>query len=86
MEKQSQMLTIENRTHTRITGVEEVLTATEKGTVVKLTTGAMQLFGAGLKVEKLSPEEKLLVLSGTVSKVEYLAETSPKGFFKRLFK
>ena len=88
MEKQTenQTLTIENRTHTRITGVSEVLTATEKGAVVKLTTGAIQLFGSGLKVEKLSPEEKLLVLSGSVSKVEYIADATPKGFFKRLFK
>ena len=88
MEKQTEMqtLTIENRTHTRITGVTEVLTVTEKGTVVKLMTGVMQIFGSGLKVEKLSPEEKLLVLSGTINKVEYLEASAPKGFFKRLFK
>ena len=88
MEKQSenQTLTIENRNHTRITGAEQVLTATEKGAVVKLSSGAIQIFGMGLKVEKLSPEEKLLVLSGSVSKIEFISDVTPKGFFKRLFK
>lgn len=89
MEKQTenQTLVIENKSHTRISGVQEVLTATDKGVLVKLfTVGAIQLFGSGLKVEKLSPEEKLLVLSGTISKVEYIAELGGKGFFKRLFK
>ena len=89
MEKQTenQTLVVENRTHTRISGVQEVLTATEKGAVVKLLTGGtIQLSGAGLKVEKLSPEEKVLVISGTISKIEYLEQTTSKGFFKRLFK
>ncbi|MBQ8468361.1 MAG: YabP/YqfC family sporulation protein [Clostridia bacterium] len=79
-------LVVENKNQTKITGVVEVLSATDKAAVIKLVDGNVQIFGAGLKVEKLSPEEKLLLLSGSVSKIEFLNELGGKGFFKRLFK
>lgn len=79
-------LNIENRSHAQITGVLEVLSATEKGTTIKLTDGILQIGGSGLRVEKLSPEEHTLVLNGTITKVEYSEQIGGKSFFKKLFK
>ena len=79
-------LFVENKNQTRITGVAEVLSATDKTALVKLNDGHIQIWGTGLKVEKLSPEEKLLLLNGNVTKIEFLSQVVGKGFFKRLFK
>lgn len=78
-------ITIENRAKTTITGVAEVLSATGGGVYIKLFDGHLEISGENLKVEKLSPEEKLLVMSGTVNSLRYNTATS-KNFFKKLFK
>ena len=79
-------INIDNRKHTHITGVVEVLSATEKNTTIKLVDGVLSISGSGLRVEKLSPEEHTLVLNGTINKLEYSEQLGGKSFFKKLFK
>ncbi len=78
-------VTMENRSKTIITGVQEVLSATQGGVYIKLYDGQMEISGENLKVEKLSPEEKLLIISGLVNSIKYNTLSS-KNFFKKLFK
>lgn len=78
-------LTLENKKRALITGVSEVISATEQGVYVKLTDGALQLQGEALRVEKLSPEERLLIVAGNVFTVKY-SGAGQKSLFKRLFK
>lgn len=78
-------LTLQNQTKALITGVTEVVSATPKGVYIKLANISLQIVGEDLKVEKLSPEEKTLVLSGKVYDIKYSVSGS-KNFFKKLFR
>lgn len=82
----SHKITIENRTKTQITDVVEVKSATEKVVVLLLSKGAMQITGENLHINKLSIEEKVLLLDGTVTELKYTEKTRTKSFFKKLFK
>lgn len=79
-------ITIENKTKTQITDVVEVKSATEKVVVLLLSKGAMQITGENLHINKLSIEEKVLLLDGTVTELKYTEKTKTKSFFKKLFK
>lgn len=79
-------ITIENRTKTQITDVVEVKSATEKVVVLLLSKGAMQITGENLHINKLSIEEKVLLLDGAVTELKYTENTKTKSFFKKLFK
>ena len=81
---QTHNIIVENRQHAQITGVEEMISATEKTLIVKLADGNLQINGSDLKIDKLAPEEKLLRLSGTIQKIEYME--GKKSFFKKLFR
>lgn len=81
----SHTISIDNRSHMLITGVKEVVSATDGGVYIKLFDGILEISGENLRVEKLSPEEKLLKLSGTINSLKYNSGT-PKNIFKKLFK
>lgn len=79
-------ISIENRLRTVITAVAEVLSATEKMVNLKLDDGAMQISGESLRINKLSVDEKLLILDGTINEIKYVNKLSSKSFLKRIFK
>ena len=54
---QNHTITIENQAKAHLTGINEVITATEKGVYCKLASGNLQIAGENLRVEKLLPEE-----------------------------
>lgn len=83
--KMQHTLTIENKSKIIVTAVAEVVSATTRAVFVKLYDGTLTLSGEGLKVEKLSPEEHLLVVSGSLASAVY-GTSVQKSFFKRLFK
>ncbi len=68
----------------QIQGVVEIVSATEKAAVIKLQDNILQISGQNLKIEKLSPEEHFVCLSGEFQKLEY--GQSKKGFLKRIFR
>ena len=78
-------LTLENGTRMLISGVEEVISATEKGVILKLKSYGMQISGEALRVEKLSPEEKLLILTGQINAINY-SNGGKTCFLKKLFR
>ena len=79
-------ISIENRLRTVITAVTEVISATEKMVNLKLEDGSLQISGEDLHINKLSLEEKILILDGRVDDIKYLNKTSSKSFLKRIFK
>lgn len=79
-------VTIENCKKINITAVLEVISAQDNCVVIKTEVGGMQIQGSALRVEKLSLEEKLLVLEGNISCVKYVGAVAKKGFFAKLFK
>lgn len=78
-------ITMDNQAKALITGVLEVITATEKGVLCKLSNCMLQITGENLRVEKLSPEEKLLIIIGSIYDVKYSNNTKT-GLFKKLFR
>ena len=83
---QNHTITIENQAKAHLTGINEVITATEKGVYCKLASGNLQIGGENLRVEKLLPEEKLLIVVGTIIDIKYTNTTTKTGFFKKLFR
>lgn len=77
---------MENQTNLRITGVLEVVSATDKGILCKLSNSHLQILGENLRVEKLSPEENLLTAVGTICGIKYLGGQKNSNFFKKIFR
>ena len=81
-----QKIEILNRESLEVLGAEEVLSSTEKEVYVKLEKEILQVLGEGLKITKLSPDEKLLMVSGKVNGVLYITKLTKKSLFGRVFK
>ncbi len=73
--KPKHSVSIDQRRHTRIVGIEEVFSFHETEIVLKIDTGVMVLTGHGLHVANLSLEEGTLAVEGHVDSVVY---ESPK--------
>ncbi len=69
-----------------ITGVENVLTMTDKLVEVALADNVLALYGAGFTPLHLSVEEGKMVLSGSVSSLKYARAAGKEPFWKRLVK
>lgn len=83
---QNHTLNLENQSKAHITGVYEVITATDKGVVCKLSSNNLQLSGENLRIAKLLPEEKLLIIDGFVHDIKYYESGAKGSFFKKLFR
>lgn len=79
-------LEMENQTNLKITGVLEVISATDKGVLCKLANSHLQIFGDNIRVEKLSPEDKILVITGLINGIKYSGGQKGKNLFKKLFR
>ena len=77
---------IDNKNKISVTAVIEVVSAQDNCVSFKTEAGAMQVQGSSLRVEKLSLEEKLLILEGNISTVKYVGDYGKKNFFAKLFK
>ena len=64
-------ISIENRLRTVITSVTEVISATEKMVNLKLEESMLQVSGEDLHINKLSVDEKILILDGLINEIKY---------------
>ncbi|HCJ01888.1 MAG TPA: hypothetical protein DIC18_03585 [Clostridiales bacterium] len=71
---------------TTVSGVTQVIALEEKEVKVAIGDKTLLLAGDRFNAEKLSLEEGVLVLSGEVSTVKYLAKQEAKSLLKRIFK
>jgi len=69
-----------------VTGVENVLTMTEKLVEVALADNVLCLYGVGFTPLHLSVEEGKLVLAGSVSSLKYAKSAGKEPIWKRLVK
>lgn len=84
--KRPHLLTLDNNRKLHMTGVLSMDNYDEKQIIATLSENKIIVDGLGLTVDKLSVEEGIIDISGSVSAVRY-AKTAEKGsLFKRLVK
>lgn len=81
----SHFLQLDNQNKLKITGISQVISATQKCVVCKLAQSHLQISGENLHVDKLSPEDKLLEVSGLVEDIKYIG-SAKSSFMKKLFR
>lgn len=84
--KQAHSLSLLSREKLEISGVIEVLSSTEKEVVIKLSDAFLHVFGDGLKIVKLSPEDGFAVCKGRVNGLQYENKLAKKTLLGRVFK
>ena len=72
-------LTLEGRTHARITGVTAVSCFNEREVVLETSEGEVALLGRGLNIERLNLEDGALGVTGEIEGVEYSGPVGGKG-------
>lgn len=80
------VVTIDNRKKIMMTGIIEVVSATDKAIVAKNTEKTINILGCDLRVSKLNLEEGVLIVEGVIDLFKYVEINSSKGVFKRIFK
>lgn len=80
------IINIFDRQKIEIQGAIEIISSTEKEIYVKLLNGIMLILGEGLTIQKLLPEEEMLVVSGRVDGVNFKSKQTKKSLFGRVFK
>ncbi|MCL2822067.1 MAG: hypothetical protein FWD86_02580 [Firmicutes bacterium] len=75
---------IENRTGGILSGIENVVSASEDMINLQSTEGSLCIFGKGLKIQKFNIGDGSLTFEGSVDTIKYMAAKLP--VFKRIFK
>lgn len=86
IKESNQKIEIINRKIINIVGVDEVISSTEKEVFVKIDKELAQVLGDGLKIVKLIPEEKMLIINGRINGIVYSSKQSKKSFLGKVFK
>lgn len=81
-------LTMDNRQHALITGVEDVDSFNEEMIVLMTSSGAMTLVGTDLHISQLNLENGQLAIDGQIAALEYDDRVRPTrgSVISRLFK
>ena len=77
---------IYNREKIEIVGVVEILSSSENQVIAKVCDYITEIYGSGLKVSKLDPEEKLLTICGKIDGLKYEKKLNKKSFLGKVFK
>ena len=86
MEEVNHTLSIFNRERLDVTSALEILSSSEKEVFVRLEKEILQIFGEGLKINKLIPENKALCVTGKINGLNYISKMAKKSLFKKVFK
>ncbi|MBQ3158120.1 MAG: sporulation protein YabP [Clostridia bacterium] len=84
-ENKEHTLMLDNRKKLSVTGVVEVVSATDKTIVAKTIDKTLFVVGTELRVSKLNLEETLLMVEGVVDTIKYQGQQT-KGLLKRVFR
>ena len=88
-ETRNHMLVLENREHLKIEGVEEVLSFDETQLEVETSAGILLVQGEGLHVELVDVEKGRLLVTGTITVLDYDARAmggEKQGVLSRIFR
>lgn len=79
---------INNRSNTTMTGIAEVISFDDKQIVLDTVQGRLSIYGAGLKVDKLTIDNGEAVIAGKICKMEYTdsKEVNAGSILSRLFR
>ena len=80
------MLTLEGRTHARLSGVMAVCCFHDQEIVLETSEGEIALLGEQLHIEQLNLEDGQLDVTGEISGIEYngpVKEKEKRGLFSR---
>ncbi len=77
---------IYSREVANITGVQEILSSTEREVIAKLGEMFMVITGTNLTVTKLIPDDELLSVKGQIDGIKYEGRITKKSFISRVFK
>lgn len=80
----SHSISLTNRQNITLTGVIEVVSATEAIVILKTTCGPLTITGSSLKIENLNNSTKELSLKGEATEIKYAK--GKKSFLKKMFK
>ena len=80
-------ITLKDRSNLVISGVEHIYSFNDKKVEVRTCAGEMAIEGEGLDMSKLSLDENIISIDGTVNAIIYSKERKPQeSFFKKVFK
>lgn len=86
MSARPHMLTLEGRTHARLSGVMAVCCFNEQEIVLETSEGEIALLGEQLHIEQLNLDDGQLDVTGEIAGVEYngpVKKTERRGLFSR---
>lgn len=80
-------ITLKNRANLNISGIEHIYSFNDKKIELRTSLGEMVIEGENLDMGKLSLDESVISVKGTINSIVYSKERKPQeSFIKRLFK
>ncbi len=79
-------LTLENRKHLTVSGVEEVVSFDEREIVIRTVEGDLCVHGEGMTISKLSVDNGDVHIHGLISQLRYEESAPERGLWARLFR
>ena len=80
-------ITLKDRNKLVISGVEHIYSFNDKKVEVRTSAGEMSIEGENLDMDKLSLDENVISIEGTINSIVYSKERKPQeSLIKRLFK
>lgn len=80
-------ITLKDRSSLVISGVEHIYSFNDKKVEVRTSAGEMVIEGENLDMSKLSIDDKIINITGTINSMVYAKPKKPQeSFIKRLFK
>lgn len=77
-------LTLNERKHLTVTGVNEVVGFDETGVVLRTGTGTLMIQGRELQLKAMTPEDGQVVVEGLISALAYAEGGKSGGWIRRL--
>lgn len=80
-------ITLKDRASLVVSGIEHIYSFNDKRVEVLTSAGEMVIEGENLDMSKLSLDEKIINIEGTINSIVYSKERKPQeNFFKKIFK
>lgn len=80
-------ITLKERSNLIISGVEHIYSFNDKKVEVKTSAGEMVIEGENLDMSKLSIDDNIISIDGTINSIAYAKpKQAQENFFKKVFK
>lgn len=80
-------ITLKERSNLIISGVEHIYSFNDKKVEVKTSAGEMVIEGENLDMSKLSIDDNIISIDGTINSITYAKpKQQQENFFKKVFK